>query len=91
MTATHDLRAPILRAIAANPDVAEHWHELADWLSVLARDDEAVSVRVLWPTLRDNLAVASLAVTLTAVAMNCKTLGAIARKLPRQADETPPV
>ena len=88
MTATHDLRAPILRAIAANPDVAEHWHELADWLSVLARDDEAVSVRVLWPTLRDNLAVASLEATLASVAKNSKMLAAIARKMPRHDAET---
>jgi uncharacterized protein (TIGR02996 family) len=47
MTATLDVPAPLLRAIAANPAVAEPWHELADWLVAHARDDEAVSVRVL--------------------------------------------
>jgi hypothetical protein len=48
-------------------------------------------VRVFWPTLRDNLSYASLATTIADVARNAKVLGAIARKVERQADETPPV
>ena len=91
MPTTLDLPAHLLRAIADNSNIAQHWHELADWLFLNARDDEAVAVRTLWPTLRENLAVASLEDTLADVAKNAGVLAAIARKMPRHDDETPPV
>ena len=90
MPATTDLPAPLLRAIADEPDESEHWHALADWLFVHARDDEAAAVRVLWRTLRDNLSCASLEGTLADVARNAGVLAEIAREKQRQADETPP-
>ena len=86
-----DLPASLLRAIDDDPKEAEHWLALADWLFVHARDDEAVAVRALWPTLRENLAVASLEDTLADVAKNAAVLAKIARKMPRHDDETPSV
>jgi len=91
MPTTLDLPVPILRAIGDNPNVPQHWHELADWLAAQAHDDEAVAVRTLWPTLRENLAVVSLEETLADVAKNAALLAKIARKMPRHDDETPPV
>jgi hypothetical protein len=44
----------------------------------------------LWPTLRDNLRFVTLEATLAHVARSVKVLAAIARKVARQADETPP-
>lgn len=76
-----DLPASLLQAIAADPDDGEHWHALADWLRDHGRDDEAVAVRVLWPTLRDNLSCASLEVTLADVGRNGKVLADRAREL----------
>ena len=83
--------AAILNAIDNEPDEAEHWLALADWLFVHARDDEAVAVRALWPTLRENLAVVSLEGTLADVAKNAAVLATIAREKERQENETPPV
>jgi hypothetical protein len=83
------LPAHLLDAIRADPDVAEHWQALADWLVVQARDDEAAAVWALRPTLRVNLAVASLETTVADVAANAKVLVKIARKMGR-ADDTPP-
>jgi hypothetical protein len=74
------LPAPVLRAIINEPDEAEHWHDLADWLFVHARVDEAVAVRGLWRTLRENLACASLETRLADVGRNSAVLAAIARK-----------
>ena len=91
MPSTADPPTQLLRAIADDPDDGEHWHALADWLWVEGREDEAVAVRVLRPTLRGNLSCASLATTIADVARNAKVLAAIARKVGRQADETPPV
>jgi uncharacterized protein (TIGR02996 family) len=86
---------PELRAltdhIRESPDDRARWVALADWLQARGRADEAVAVRVLWRTLRDNLACASLEATLADVARNAGVLGAIAREKQRQADETPPV
>jgi hypothetical protein len=85
-----DPPAGLVDALRADPDEAERWHALADWLFVHARDDEAVAVRGLWQTLRDNLACASLDDTLADVARNAGVLAAIAREKQRQAGETPP-
>lgn len=83
--------AVILNAIRAGPDEAEHRFALADWLFLHARDDEAVAVRTLWPTLRENLAVVSLEDTLADVAKHAAVLATIARDKERQENETPPV
>jgi ABC-type arginine/histidine transport system permease subunit len=80
-----------LTAISEVPDDGDRWRALAIWLLDNGRDDEAHAVRALWPTLRDNLACASLGDTLTDVARNAKVLAAVARKVERQVDETPPV
>jgi len=77
--------------IRESPGDRAGWLALADWLAEQGRDDEAVAVRVLWRTLRDNLSCASLDDTLADVARNAGVLGAIAREKQRQADETPPV
>lgn len=63
---------------------------MALWPWDHCKDDEATAVRVLWPTLRDNLACASLAATLADAARTAKVLAKMARKVERQADETPP-
>ena len=81
----------ILDAIREDPDDADRWLALACWLHDNGKDDEATTVRVLWPTLRNNLECESLAETLADVARNAKMLAALARKVERQADETPPV
>lgn len=81
----------ILSAIRDDPDEETRWLSLARWLSDNGRDDEAVAVRVLWPTLRDNLASATLGDTLADMARNAKVLAAIARKVERKADATPPL
>jgi hypothetical protein len=81
----------LLNAINDAPDDPDRWIALACWLGDNGKDDESNVVRVFWPTLRDNLSYASLATTIADVARNAKVLGAIARKVERQADETPPV
>jgi hypothetical protein len=82
---------PALRAaIAADPDHRAGWLRLASWFRDHDRTDEAAVVRVLRPTLRDNLAYAYLGDTLAFVARNAPVLAAIARKAERRADETPP-
>lgn len=90
MPASHDIHA-ILDAIQDDPDDAHHWIALVCWLSDQGKDDDANAVRLLWPTLRDNLRFATLEATLADLARNAKVLAAIARKMERQADETPPV
>src|SRR5690349_13987020 len=80
----------LLNAISDAPDDPDRWIALACWLGNNGKDDESNVVRLLWPTLRDNLAYASLAATLADVARNAKVLAAIAREVERPADETPP-
>jgi hypothetical protein len=83
----------LLDAIRESPDFGGHWNALACWLWDNGRDDEAFAVRVLWPTLRDNLACTSVAATLADVARNAKVLAKVAREVERrdrdtQTDET---
>jgi hypothetical protein len=54
-------------------------------------DDEAMAVRVLWPTLRDNLPCTPLAPRWPNWPRNAMVLAAVARKVLRLADETPTV
>jgi hypothetical protein len=46
-------------------------------------------VRVLWPTLRDNVADTSLKATLAEVKRSAKRLVKLARKIEGRADDTP--
>jgi len=71
----------ILDAIRECPDDEAPWLALTEWLWDNGRDDEAVTVRVFWPTLRDNLSCTSLAATLADVARNAKLLAKAARKI----------
>jgi uncharacterized protein (TIGR02996 family) len=80
----------ILNAIRKRPDDGKRWLALASWLWDNGRDDEAATVRALWPTLRDNMAYVSLEATLYDVARHAKLLAKIARKMDRRADDTPP-
>jgi uncharacterized protein (TIGR02996 family) len=81
--------AEILEAIRERPDDRNRWLALASWLWDNGRDDEALVVRVLWPTLRDNVADTSLKATLSEVKRNAKRLAKLARKIEAQADDTP--
>jgi hypothetical protein len=83
------LPAALLNAIRANPDDAGRWFDLASWSWDSRRDDEAVVVRVLWRTLRDNLAHASLEATLSEVKRNATRLARLARRIEGRADDTP--
>lgn len=85
------LLSDLLAAISERPDAGDRWRALALWLLDHGRDDEAHTVRVLWPTLRDNLEFAPLGHTLADVARNATVLAAVAREVERQCDVTPPV
>jgi uncharacterized protein (TIGR02996 family) len=90
MRTSPDLPPTLLHAITEEPDEGEHWHALADWLWIHGREDEAAAVRILWPTLLENLTFASLESTLEDVARNAKVLGKLARAVERRTDETRP-
>jgi hypothetical protein len=81
--------AAILNAIREDPDDGPRWLALAAWLWDYGRDDESVVVRVLWSTLRDNVADTSLKATLAEVKRSAKTLAKWARKIEARADDTP--
>jgi uncharacterized protein (TIGR02996 family) len=81
--------AAILNAINENPDDGNRWLAPASWLWDNGRDDEALVVRVLWPTLRDNVADTSLKATLVEVKRSAKRLVKWARKIEARADDTP--
>ena len=72
----------ILTAIQDRPDVESRWLALAAWLHALGRDDEAVTVRVFWPTIRDMVERgAPLRQALRTVARNAAQLGRRARQI----------
>jgi len=81
--------AALLNAIDDRPDNRSRWLALSSWLWDNGRDDEAGAVRVLWPTLHDNLACVSLAATLADVARNAKGLAKVVRNVERRAEDTP--
>jgi uncharacterized protein (TIGR02996 family) len=76
-------------AINENPDDGDRWLALASWLWDNGRDNEALVVRVLWPTLRDNIADTSLEATPAEVRRSRKRLAKWARKIEGRADDTP--
>src|SRR5206468_10472908 len=65
------------------------WQALAQWYADNGREDEALAVRVFWPTLRDNLTFASLEATLADAVRNSKMLAELAREVERRAREEP--
>jgi hypothetical protein len=81
--------AAIVNAIQERPDDSNRWLALPSWLWDNGRDDEAVVVRVLWPTLRDNVADTSLKATLAEVRRSRKRLAKWARKIEARVDDTP--
>jgi hypothetical protein len=83
--------AAILNAIRERPDDGSCWVALSSWLWDNGRDDEALVVRVLWPTLRDNFTCESLKATLSEVKRSRKRLAKLSRKIEGRADDMPPV
>jgi uncharacterized protein (TIGR02996 family) len=79
----------LLDAISANPDDGDRWLNLAQWYRDNGRNDEALTVRVFWPTLRDNLAHASLEATLEDVVKHSKVLAGLAQEVEQRAHEAP--
>ena len=73
----------ILAALQANPADGSRWLALASWLADNGRDDEAVVVRVYWPTLRDNVVESGVPLnkTLSTLARNAARLGRRAREV----------
>jgi hypothetical protein len=76
-------------AVAENPDDGAGWLALSEWFAANGRDDEAIALRVLWSTFRDNLAAASLESTLEDVARNARLLAGVAREVERRANVGP--
>lgn len=72
----------ILDAIRVRPDDGDRWLNLASWLGDNGRYDEAVAVRVYWPTLRDNITECGvpLGLTLRQMARHAAVLGRQARE-----------
>jgi hypothetical protein len=77
--------AEILNAIRERPDDGNRCFDFASWLWNNGRDDTAVAVRVLWPTLRDALVYVSL----EDMARKARRLAKLARNIEGRADDTP--
>ena len=73
----------LLDAIRRRPGDEAAWLAPTAWLWDHGRDDEAVVVRVYWPTLRDNVTVCgvSLHETLRKVARNAARLARRSREV----------
>jgi len=76
----HDLPT-LTEAIAQNPDDRGRWLALAAWFAAHGRRDEAIAVRVLWPTFRDSLGSLTLSAILRSLAESTAVFGSIARQL----------
>jgi hypothetical protein len=79
----------LTEAIARDPGDRGRWLALAAWFAAHGRHDEAIAVRVLWPTFRDGLAHLTLAATLRSLAESAAVFGSIARQL--ESDSRPVV
>ena len=77
----------MLNAIATNPDDGSRWQAVAQWYRDNGQENEALTVRVFWPMLRDNLAFTSLEATLADAVRNSKLLAGLAREVERRAQE----
>ena len=76
----------LLAAILANPDDGARWLALAGSYTDRGRTEEAATVRVYWPALRDGLAGGrSLDWLLEFVRLNAWRLGPQARELEGRA------
>jgi hypothetical protein len=62
---------------------------LGSWPWDNGPDDEALVVRVIWPTPRDNLADTSLTATLPELKRSAKRLVKLARQIERRAGDRP--
>lgn len=71
----------ILSAIREQPNDEARWLSLASWLRDNGRDDEAVTVRVFWPVIRDEVQDGrSVEDALELVRRNARMLGRQARE-----------
>lgn len=73
-----DLTA-LLGPLRANPEDEARWLALSRWFADNGRDDEAVAVRMFWPSLRDNVTEVGLDETLADLEQNAATMGRLAR------------
>jgi uncharacterized protein (TIGR02996 family) len=81
----------LLAAIRDRPGDEAGWLALSAWLWDNGRDDEAVVVRVYWPTLRDNVTVCGVSLhgTLRKVARNAARLARRAREVEARCERPP--
>jgi hypothetical protein len=72
----------LLDRLREQPDDASRWLALSRWLADNGRDDEAVAVRVFWPTFRDSVSDGvSLEAALADLARHAQILGDVAREI----------
>jgi hypothetical protein len=79
----------LLDAIQEQPDDGPRWLALAAWLGEERPDDEAIAVRVFWPTLRDNVVEFGVLLdkTLAGLTENAAVLGSVARQIEQRRYE----
>ena len=77
-------------ALRENPADESRWLALSRHLRDEGRDDEAVAVRVFWPTLRDTVTTGvSLDMTLADLTRHAKVLGDVAREIEERRQRPP--
>jgi hypothetical protein len=75
-----------LDAIRADPTDEPRWLVLATWFAAAGRHDEAASIRVFWPALRDSLTAGrSLESELDDVRRHAALFGRLARAVEERA------
>jgi hypothetical protein len=76
-------------AIREQPDDGPRWLAYAQWPTNNCRDDEAVAVRVFWPTLRVNVVEfgVSLERTLASLTESAAVFGSVAREIEQRRYE----
>src|SRR5438309_10193102 len=73
----------LLDVIRENPNDASSWLALSSWIADSGGDDEAVAVRVFWPTLRDNVVEFGVPLdrTLAGLTESAAIFGSVARQI----------
>jgi uncharacterized protein (TIGR02996 family) len=85
-----DEYATILDAIRVRPNDVTNWLALAGWLTDNGENDEAATVRVFFPVMRENLSLgATLEETIAIVRQNAIPLGRRARLMEVQVISQP--